>query len=376
MSILQQFKSINRLVSAGYNSHFNYDCVQLHEKFSRTLPLINQSKGVDRVVDLYPYSSQLNFSQPASYIIHDTELFYLNHRSSLPFLRYGDSYFGLDDFKLYKCDTDPSLRYLAKYLLSAALPPLHITSEPLLVIPGDMKCGFYHWIHDFLPSLIYLKRYVGDYSSYKLFLPSLLYKYQYSTLRLLSIDLTQILDLKSSPFNRILIGGSNKLISPLSIPGNPTPTTINLLTSEFVQKILVSPPSTRNLPSKFYIIRQKAGSNSQRVFYSDCAIEKLAKYGYSPVVLENLSFIDQCHLFAGAKSIISPHGAGLSLLFLAPKTARIVEIQNSPLHNPCYWALCNVCDLSYYCFDIYQGNKIQELSGRSVSTILELLCDQ
>ena len=373
MNIFKQFTSINRFVSAGYNSILDYECIQSCEKFTRELPIVYKPNEEKYKVDFAPYASQLNFTQPAAFIFHNVDHCFLNFKSSLPFVKYLNAYQGLDDFKLYRHETEPSLRLTIKYLLSNILPPIQIAPEPLLVIPGDMKCGFYHWIHDFLPALIYLKRNIDDFQSYNLFIPTVKFNYQYSTLQLLSIDHSKVLKFNYSQFNPVYIRGANKLISPLSVPGNPTPTTISLLKSEFFENILIRPPDTENLPRKFFVVRRKSGNNSQRVDYSGSAIDHLTKYGYSPILLEDLSFIDQCHLFANASSIISPHGAGLSLLFLASTRATVVEIQNSVFHNPCYWSLCNVSSVNYLCYDCYKGNKVETIDENDVSIILQII---
>lgn len=66
---------------------------------------------------------------------------------------------------------------------------------------------------------------------------------------------------------------------------------------------------------KIFISRSKA--LGRRVINENEVIQALAPLGFSRYILEDMSYADQVRLFAQAKEIIAPHGAGLTNLLFA-----------------------------------------------------------
>ncbi|HBW56875.1 MAG TPA: hypothetical protein DEF27_03370, partial [Oscillatoriales bacterium UBA8482] len=63
------------------------------------------------------------------------------------------------------------------------------------------------------------------------------------------------------------------------------------------------------------------------------------EWGVVPVELETLSVAEQARLFAHAKVIIAPHGAGLTnLMFCSPETI-VIELVSPHYIRHYYWVI-------------------------------------
>jgi capsular polysaccharide biosynthesis protein len=63
--------------------------------------------------------------------------------------------------------------------------------------------------------------------------------------------------------------------------------------------------------------------------------------GFLTVRLEEIPFLDQIRLFAGADFIVAPHGAGLSNLVFAPPDSRVIEFMPDAEMRPFFWMISN-----------------------------------
>jgi capsular polysaccharide biosynthesis protein len=89
-----------------------------------------------------------------------------------------------------------------------------------------------------------------------------------------------------------------------------------------------------------YISRRK----DRRALVNEAEVEELmTRLGARVVHAQDMSFADQHALFAGAETIVGPHGSGLANLVWAQRARRLVEIFPTDLFNDCYARLaCNV----------------------------------
>jgi capsular polysaccharide biosynthesis protein len=77
-------------------------------------------------------------------------------------------------------------------------------------------------------------------------------------------------------------------------------------------------------PRRIYIRRS---SDYARSVLNAAELEALAvSHGFTPVAPETLSFEDQVRLFAGADTVLSPWGSGLTLSPLLTGARRVIEL--------------------------------------------------
>jgi capsular polysaccharide biosynthesis protein len=111
-------------------------------------------------------------------------------------------------------------------------------------------------------------------------------------------------------------------------------------------RLLPATAPTQSSPERIYISRE--GAQSRRLVNEPRLLEVLARYGFTPVRLETMSFTEQVRLFQSAKCIVAPHGAGLANLVFCEPDASVVEILPSEHTNLCYWLLSQQVSLKYY----------------------------
>jgi len=142
-----------------------------------------------------------------------------------------------------------------------------------------------------------------------------------------------------------------------------------------IENLFWSPPSTKsgfNLPSELNLVKETILNNlmktqiidtkeknnlyisrndaKRKIINENELIKKVLNPNLFVIAeLSKLSFIDQVRLFYNAKTIISPHGAGLvNLMFCKPGT-KVLELFPEEIlkGGTCYWSLSNILKLDY-----------------------------
>lgn len=99
-------------------------------------------------------------------------------------------------------------------------------------------------------------------------------------------------------------------------------------------------------PERIYISRRQA--SIRRVVNEDEVIGCLEAYGFVPLQLEEWTVAQQIQIFAEAKVIVAPHGAGLANLAFCRPATKIVELFHPEHIVPTYWMISNHNNLDYY----------------------------
>lgn len=74
------------------------------------------------------------------------------------------------------------------------------------------------------------------------------------------------------------------------------------------------------------ILISRKYASTRRIENEEELYERLSQRGFINVSLEKLSFPEQVKLFANARTIVAPHGAGLGSIVFAPPGAEIIEL--------------------------------------------------
>lgn len=94
-----------------------------------------------------------------------------------------------------------------------------------------------------------------------------------------------------------------------------------------------------------YVSRLK---NSKRALSNEAEVEcAMRQAGVTVVYAQDLSFEEQRALFAGARTVIAPHGAGLANLVWAQRAERVIEIFPDSWFNDCYARLSRNLGIDY-----------------------------
>ena len=89
---------------------------------------------------------------------------------------------------------------------------------------------------------------------------------------------------------------------------------------------------------------------SNRPLQNEAAVARLcADRGFQAVCLEKLPVVDQIALFAGARRIVAPHGAGLANLLFCRRDAALLELHMDRYVNWCFRRLAATMEVRYGC---------------------------
>jgi hypothetical protein len=196
-------------------------------------------------------------------------------------------------------------------------PPLEIrgTVCSLLSGGGAEMGNYYHWLLDSLPRLHLVKE-AGLWDSIDYFLIySREHRFAMEMLLAMGIRDEQIIDARAAPHLR-----AERLVvtSPVRGTGRHAPTWVSaFLKEEFWP--LAKQPGTKPFSPFVYVSRRDASFRRVR---NEAEVEALlSNYGFESYALAELSFREKVTLFAGARAVVGPVGAGMAnILFCRPGT--------------------------------------------------------
>ncbi|MBW4651340.1 MAG: glycosyltransferase family 61 protein [Kastovskya adunca ATA6-11-RM4] len=250
------------------------------------------------------------------------------------------------------------------------LPPVHYVPGTVAALSSAKANIYFHWMTDVLPKIELLrlsglpvdridKFIVNGYNS----------PFQKETLATLGIYKNKVIE--SCKEHHVK---ADQLLVPSlpSLPGNVPQWVCDFLRKNF----LYSQESQKSAtPERIYISRGKA--SYRRIINEPEVFNCLDKLGFQAVALETLSIAEQALLFASAKVVVAPHGAGLTnLVFCQPGTT-VVEFFSPKYVNVCYYAMSDLLGLNYY-YLIGEGQNPPEgidphLAGEDILVKLESL---
>lgn len=207
------------------------------------------------------------------------------------------------------------------------------------VIAQEGQANYYHWMVEVLPKLAMLEE--NNISYDRLYVSTQL-PFMRQTLSLLGINSEKIVEARSNTYIE-----AEELIVP-SAPALSCYTPkwiVEYLRNKLIpqaEQILSDQPFTK----KVFISRKKA--SYRRILNEDEVFHMLEPLGFIRYNLEDLTVLEQVHLFHHAEVIIAPHGAGLVNLVFAQPNALIVELFQEH-EDDAFWYLSQVIGLNHHC---------------------------
>jgi len=194
---------------------------------------------------------------------------------------------------------------------------------------------YYHWIIDVLPKLHIFEQSGLKADNY--IINGMKHDYQRKALEMIGIPTKKIFETKPD----CNIKCENLIItSQPGYMGFCPEWAANYIRSRLVQNISSSEPVN------IYISRSRA--NQRKVLNEDEVFEYLKLKGFEKVYPEDYSLKEQIKLFKSAKTIVAPHGSGLTNIVFSNPDTKVVEIFSPTYMEPCYWRLANAVNLDYY----------------------------
>lgn len=205
-----------------------------------------------------------------------------------------------------------------KTILAAKAKPQAIKKpiETACLLVNPWSNNFWHWTVDTLTQLEGVEYYVRQTGiKPKLIVDPNLKSWQRDSLELLGYDEKDLIFWQD--YRRTI----NKLIVPSfrrsydKIHGEISVAACQWLRKKMLNNFASNKDSKISFSPKVFISRRKA--LGRRVNNENEVIEALKPLGFVAYVLEEMSYTEQVKLFAQAKVIIAPHGAGLTNLLFA-----------------------------------------------------------
>lgn len=100
-------------------------------------------------------------------------------------------------------------------------------------------------------------------------------------------------------------------------------------------------PSKKN----YYISRK--GAKSRRVLNEEDYVDQIKDLGFDIVTLEQFSWKEQLKIFSSAKSIMGPHGAGLTNMIFLKSPSTVLEIRTPANITECYYILAKQLNFTF-----------------------------
>ena len=199
--------------------------------------------------------------------------------------------------------------------------PMRLNSR-VSVVSSTAHQRYFHWMFDILPRFDFIRR--SD-TKPEFYVVNDAFPFQSQTLAAIELNYEQMIIPTAATHLE-----AAELIVP-SLPGRigfPT-----RRSCEFLRKLFLSGDNTS--PRRMlYITRRDA--NTRRLLNEMALIERLTRYSFEVVELASLSVAEQARLFASARLVVAPHGAGLTNIVFCEKSAAVIEFMPDDYFNPCF----------------------------------------
>jgi hypothetical protein len=218
--------------------------------------------------------------------------------------------------------------------------PQEVIENPVCVFYNPNLQNYYHWIVEAMPALHVLAPFLPEGAS--LLLPPTLAEFRArdeigfdhrEVLAALGFGHIPVTEAASpAVFARDAIW--LELLSLADMPAS-------LLRSFRDRAIGLHPPASRE--GRIYLKRR----HNRRVANNDAVEALLAPQGFVSVYPEDLTQAEQIALFAGARFVVAPHGAGLANLLFCQAGTRVLEISPDSEFRPFFWMIAEKLGLVY-----------------------------
>lgn len=241
---------------------------------------------------------------------------------------------------------------------------------------GNGSYNYAHWMTEFLPQLVLLKKCGVDFSGYKIAIDARAYPSMLEAIYLLGVGDEQLIKIESLSLNSF---PEAMWVSPVAnvVYQRPNATGPNALDKMAAPQHAVFHPdalkATRNYflellaqsgcegaPSKIFIKRFTGRRYHARSVVNEKVIQKkLESEGFVSIDPSTLSFSEQIRFFSKAKCIVAASGAALLNMIWAPEGAKVIVLMNdAKVVN--YWYFSNIA------FAI--GHQLAYVLGKVVDT--------
>lgn len=218
---------------------------------------------------------------------------------------------------------------------SARLPrPIRLSGNWTSVVSRWTRTtNFYHWLTDAVPRLALIDRLPTDV---RVLTPPQLQPFQVQTLEWLGLAGR----FRPTPEKHVIV--ENYFFSPpTAMTGCTNPYAVRFLRSSF----LTHADSNFGGDAKLYITRS---GKKRGIINEDDVLALLRKHGWESIDPETLSLSQQITLFASARAICGPHGAGLTNIVWCAPDCTVIELIADNYLNGCFRSISSCIGIEHH----------------------------
>lgn len=167
-------------------------------------------------------------------------------------------------------------------------------------------------------------------------------KWRRRTLELLGIDPDDCIEISRDESVQFDSAIYSSYVSQRSV-SRPTQRLINLF-DDFSSRICSSESYAGC--ERIYVSRANATKRKIENEHEICHL--VSQYGFEVIQTENLDVDEQINLFAGARHVVAPHGAGLANLLYSQRCESVTEILQAGSFNQCMFRICQAKGIPHY----------------------------
>ncbi|TVT38267.1 glycosyltransferase family 61 protein [Hymenobacter setariae] len=225
--------------------------------------------------------------------------------------------------------------FLVRQWLSKSLASDKVTG---LVYDYWAYSNYYHWLVDTLPRLLLLRE---RYPDCVLLVPEPVRSYMKTTIAALGFKAVQAVP-------RGYFVNVQKLIMPSHIapPGKQDPGLMRQLRQELTKSVMPVTIAAASPGKRLYVSRSK--QIIRRLSNENELLALLAQYAIETIYFEDMDFEQQVEAMQNVELLMGVHGANLTNMLFLATGAKIVELFNQTICNPCYFHLASNLELDYY----------------------------
>ncbi len=332
------YKSTQEWIENNDLNSYNY--VEIYPEIDIQL---NHPKSLDNSIH-FSFRFGSNVKLPSSFIVTIPQgRFWLSLDQTQSAIIVDESYFLADispDFPILS-PNHPDKNPCNHAIFSIEhLPAIQFIEGNVVVLAGLTNNIYFHWMLDILPRWELLRKQNCNFDEIDYFVVDNRLPFQRETLNLLQIPESKQININKSHH----IQATNLIVPsfPASVAWMPK------WTCEFLKHHFLKSEYIENTDSqqRIYITRNLA--KSRRILNEDEILNLLKSYGFTMVVLESMSVLEQAALFSQTEIIISPHGSGLTNLVFCQPGTKVIELFAPNYVYHCYWWISNLVGLDYY----------------------------
>jgi capsular polysaccharide biosynthesis protein len=235
-------------------------------------------------------------------------------------------------------DQGTSQPWLHPALRRFAMPPVQHVVGRIAVINSVLSANYYHWMFDILPRLGLLRQSGLTADRYVIGSTN---GFQRDTLKLIGLENDRLISSTAETHLR-----PDELVIP-SLSGPVYSLTPQQHACDYLRSTFLQTGRYREPHRAIYVTRGDAAQ--RRVINEAKVCDDLAALGFEIVSLAGMPFSEQVEMFAEARIIVGPHGAGFTnAVFCEPGTV-LVEFMPTGRIIDCFERLARIGGLTYHC---------------------------